>query len=231
MQRELSVNLSQYIDHTFLKPDATAEMIDRLCDEAKQYGFYCVCVHPIWVKRASMRLEGSHVKVGAAIGFPCGATFSEVKAKEAEIASREGAHELDMVLAISALKSKDYRYVEQDISHVVKAAPSSLVKVILETCLLTDAEKKEACRIAMEAGAHFVKTSTGFSSGGATVGDVQLMRAAVGPEFGVKASGGIRDAEIAYAMIQSGATRLGTSAGVAISTAKKCIRPLAQEVY
>jgi len=212
----MNVVFSQYIDHTLLKPDATSEMIERLCTEAKEHQFFSVCVQPIWVKMAAKLLQGSSVKICTVIGFPCGSTYSAVKRREAEIARDEGAQELDMVLQIGALKSKDYRLVEQDIRTVVEAAPNALVKVILETCLLSNEEKKAACRISMEAGAHFVKTSTGFSSAGATIEDVRLMRQAVGPDFGVKASGGIRDAETAYAMIKAGATRLGTSSGIAI---------------
>ena len=212
-----SAHIAQYIDHTLLKPEATSEMIERLCQEAKDYHFFSVCIQPIWVKMAAKLLQGSSVKTCTVIGFPCGATYSAVKQREAKIARDEGAQELDMVLQIGALKSKDYRLVEQDIRSVVEAAPKTLVKVILETCLLSNEEKRVACQITMEAGAHFVKTSTGFSSSGATVEDVRLMRQTVGPDFGIKASGGIRDAEAAYAMIKAGATRLGTSSGIAIA--------------
>lgn len=211
-------NLASLIDHTLLKPDATPEAVRRLCAEAKEFGFASVCVNPGQVACAAAELVGTAVKVCTVIGFPLGATTSFAKAFEARDAVASGAGELDMVLNIGALKAGDYELVLQDISAVVAAAGGRLVKVILETGLLTDAEKVEACRLAQSAGASFVKTSTGFGHGGATVEDIKLMRATVGPKMGVKASGGIRDRETALRMVEAGATRLGTSSGVAIVT-------------
>ncbi|NGQ94136.1 deoxyribose-phosphate aldolase [Brevibacillus sp. SYP-B805] len=209
-------NLNKYIDHTLLKPEATAAMIDKLCDEAKQYDFASVCVNPFWVKRAADRLAGSDVKVCTVIGFPLGANTPEVKAAETRDAIANGASEIDMVLNVGALKSGDLETVKRDIAAVVNAAGGVLVKVILETGLLTDEEKVTACKLCVEAGAHYVKTSTGFGPGGATVEDVALMRKTVGPDIGVKASGGVRDRATALAMIEAGATRIGASAGIAI---------------
>ncbi|MBO8164120.1 MAG: deoxyribose-phosphate aldolase [Brevibacillus sp.] len=213
---EEKMNINKYIDHTLLKPDATAEMIDRLCSEAKQYDFASVCVNPTWVRRAAGNLAGSDVKVCTVIGFPLGATTPEAKAAETRDAVANGAGEVDMVLNIGALKSGDLELVKRDVAAVVEAAGDALVKVILETGLLTDEEKVTACKLCVEAGAHYVKTSTGFGPGGATVEDITLMRKAVGPDFGVKASGGIRDRATALAMIEAGATRIGASAGIAI---------------
>lgn len=205
------------IDHTLLKPDATSSMIESLCREAIENNFYAVCVNPCFVKFAKDLLKGSNVKVATVIGFPLGANTKEVKAFETEDAIKNGADEVDMVINIGALKNKDYDLVKEDIKSVVEAAKGKIVKVIIETCLLTDDEKKKACELALEAGAHFVKTSTGFSSGGATVEDVKLMKLVVGDKMGIKASGGIRDLETARKMIEAGATRLGTSSGVKIA--------------
>jgi len=211
-------NLARMIDHTLLKPDATPDQIAQLCFEARKYQFASVCVNPTWVKLCAQLLEGSPVKVCTVIGFPLGATSSEVKAFEAENAIDRGATEIDMVINIGALKARELEFVAQDIRGVVNAAHSHnrIVKVILETTLLTDEEKTIACLLSKEAGADFVKTSTGFAGGGATVHDVALMRRVVGPEIGVKASGGVRTFEDAESMIKAGATRIGASAGVKI---------------
>ncbi len=208
--------LHSYIDHTVLKPDAKAEHIRNLCDEAKQHHFAAVFVNPTWVTFARDLLVGSDVKLGSVVSFPLGADTPATKAAAASQLIELGVAEIDMVINIGALKSMDYALVRDDIKSVVQAAKGSTVKVIIETCLLTDEEKKLASLFCMEEGAHFVKTSTGFSSGGATVHDVQLMRSVVGPHYGVKASGGIRDRATALALIAAGATRIGTSAGVAI---------------
>ncbi|MCM3797094.1 deoxyribose-phosphate aldolase [Caldibacillus thermoamylovorans] len=211
------MEIAKYIDHTLLKADATKSQIETLCNEAKEYGFFSVCVNPTWVSFAANILEGSDVKVCTVIGFPLGATTSETKAFETVNAIHNGAKEVDMVINIGALKSGDLDAVKNDIEAVVNAAKGqALVKVIIETSLLTDDEKKTACRLAVEAGADYVKTSTGFSTGGATAGDIQLMRKTVGPEIGVKASGGVRTAADAKAMIEAGASRIGASSGVAI---------------
>ncbi|GAB6103139.1 deoxyribose-phosphate aldolase [Thermococcus atlanticus] len=211
-------NIAGYIDHTNLKAYATGEDIIKLCREAMEYGFYAVCVNPYRVKLAKETLKGSGVKVATVIGFPLGATPTEVKVFEAKKALEGGADELDMVINIGALKDKDYDYVRNDIAEVVKVAheKNAKVKVIIETCYLTEEEKVKACELAKEAGADFVKTSTGFGTGGATVEDVRLMRKVVGEGMGVKAAGGIRTYEQALAMIEAGATRLGTSSGVKI---------------
>ncbi len=208
--------LAKWIDHTLLKPDATREQIEKICDEAIEYGFASVCINPTWVPLAYRKLRGHSPKVCTVVGFPLGATFPEIKAKETERAVEEGADEIDMVINIGALKSGDYALVEHDIRSVVRAAGRRVVKVIIETCLLTDEEKVKACTIAMHAGANFVKTSTGFSKGGATVKDVALMRKVVGGKLGVKASGGVRSYEEACKMVEAGATRIGASASVAI---------------
>lgn len=209
--------LASYIDHTLLKPEATAMMADKLCDEAAENGFFSVCVNPTHVKRCAQRLDGTDVTVCTVIGFPLGASTSNVKAQEVKDAIANGAGEVDMVMNIGALKAGDYRMVHDDIASVVRASGiSTLTKVIIETCLLTDDEKVKACLMAKAAGADFVKTSTGFSTGGATASDIALMRAVVGPAMGVKASGGIRDTEAALAMIRAGASRIGASAGIAI---------------
>jgi deoxyribose-phosphate aldolase len=211
-------DLARMIDHTLLKPEATPIQIDRLCAEARQYGFASVCVNPVNVHRCADKLRGSPVKVCSVIGFPLGANASEVKAFEAGKAIQDGASEVDMVINIGALKAGETGPVRQDIHQVVEVARAAgaLVKVIVEACLLTDEEKATACRLAKEAGADFVKTSTGFSTGGATVEDVALMRRIVGGEMGVKAAGGVRTLADARRMIEAGATRIGSSAGVKI---------------
>ena len=210
--------IAQVIDHTLLKPEATREQIDRLCREALEYHFASVCVNPTHVGRCAELLRGSDVKVCTVIGFPLGATTTAVKAYETRQAIDDGATEIDMVINIGALKSGDLDAVQADIGAVVDAAHAAgaLVKVIIETALLSDDEKVTACRLAQAAGAEFVKTSTGFGPGGAKVEDVALMRRVVGPEMGVKASGGVRNYADVQAMIAAGATRIGASAGVAI---------------
>lgn len=214
--------LAKYIDHTLLKPETTKEAVLRLCAEAKQYQFASVCVNPAWVSLCAEQLAGSGVKVCTVIGFPLGANTSEVKAFETAEAIRHGADEIDMVINIGAVKSGDWDLVQADIEAVVKAAhPKAIVKVILETGALTDEEKVKACQVSKLAGADFVKTSTGFGPGGATVEDVALMRKTVGPEMGVKASGGVRDYDAVMKMIEAGANRIGASAGVAIVTGGK----------
>lgn len=212
------MNLNKYIDHTLLKPETTAAMIDKLCAEAKEHNFASVCVNPFWVKRCAELLKGTDVKVCTVIGFPLGASTPAVKAAETRDAIANGATEVDMVLNIGALKSGDLDLVKADVKAVKEAAGSVLVKVILETGLLTEEEKVTACKLCVEAGADYVKTSTGFGHGGATVEDVALMRKTVGPNVGVKASGGVRDRAAALAMIEAGASRIGTSSGVAIVT-------------
>lgn len=209
-------SLNHFIDHTLLKPEATLEEIEKLCSEAVLFQFASVCIQPTWAIEAYNFLKETNVKVCSVVGFPLGANTTECKAFEAQELVKSGVHEIDMVINIGALKSKDYKKVLHDIKAVVLAAKPALVKVIIETCLLTDEEKKEACLIAVEAGALFVKTSTGFSKSGATIHDVSLMREIVGPDIGVKASGGIRDLLSMLAMIKAGATRIGTSSGVAI---------------
>lgn len=210
------MKLNKYIDHTLLKPDASQEQIATLIEEAKKYDFASVCVNPTWVSFVAQALKGTDVKVCTVIGFPLGANTPELKAFETSDAIQNGANEIDMVINIGALKSRNFDLVERDIRAVVEAAKGTLVKVIIETCLLTDDEKVKACQIAQKAGADFVKTSTGFSTGGATVADVALMRKTVGPDMGVKASGGARSYEDALAFIKAGATRIGASSGVAI---------------
>lgn len=210
-------NIASIIDHTILKPDTTKEMVKKVCDEAKNYKFASVCVNPYYVKFVKEQLEGTGIKVTSVIGFPLGCTPKEVKAFEAERAIADGADELDMVINIGALKDKEYEIVKEDIKAVVDAAKGkAIVKVIIETCLLTEEEKIVACKLAKEAGAHFVKTSTGFSSGGAIIEDVKLMRETVGKDMGVKASGGVRDIKKAKAMVEAGATRIGASSSVVI---------------
>ena len=206
------------IDHTLLKPDATQDQIAQLCFEARKHGFASVCVNPTWVELCAKLLKGSPVKVCTVIGFPLGATAPEVKAFETQNALDHGATEIDMVINIGALKARDLDLVAKDIRGVVQAAHAAgaIVKVIIEAILLTDEEKTIACLLSKEAGADFVKTSTGFASGGATVHDVALMRRVVGPEMGVKAAGGVRTYEDAENMIKAGATRIGASAGVKI---------------
>lgn len=210
------MKLNKYIDHTLLKADASQEQIETLIEEAKKYDFASVCVNPTWVSFAAQALKATDVKVCTVIGFPLGANTPELKAFETSDAIQNGANEIDMVINIGALKSRNFDLVERDIRAVVEAAKGTLVKVIIETCLLTDDEKVRACQLAQKAGADFVKTSTGFSTGGATVADVALMRKTVGPDMGVKASGGARSYEDALAFIKAGATRIGASSGVAI---------------
>ena len=209
--------MARFIDHTLLKPEADEAAVHRLCDEAVRWGFKAVCVNSVHVAQAAASLAGSTVRVCSVVGFPLGAMHPGAKAFEARTAVEEGAVELDMVMRVGALKSGANGLVEADIRAVREAAGSeTLLKVIVEACLLTDREKVRACRIAVNAGADFVKTSTGFSSGGATAADVALMRQTVGPGIGVKASGGIKDRASAAVMIQAGADRIGTSSGVAI---------------
>ncbi|WP_161877844.1 deoxyribose-phosphate aldolase [Alkalibacterium sp. MB6] len=214
--------LEKYIDHTLLKAEAKDSDIQELCLEAKEYNFKAVCINPSWVKYAADLLKGTDVDVCTVIGFPLGANSSKVKVFEAEQAVKDGADEVDMVINIGLLKSEDYSSVYQDIKAVVDAVNGkAIVKVIIETSLLTDAEKARACEAAKRAGADFVKTSTGFSTGGATIEDVKLMRKTVGPNMGVKASGGVRSFDDAKAMIDAGATRIGTSNGAAILDGKE----------
>lgn len=213
----MNTKFATYIDHTLLKADAKKAEIMELCQEAKQYSFASVCVNPTWVKTAAAALEGSPVKVCTVIGFPLGASTSAVKAFETTNAIENGAGEIDMVINIGALCGGDDELVKQDIEAVVEAAKGkAIVKVIIETALLTDQEKRKACELSILAGADFVKTSTGFSTGGATEEDIKLMRAVVGPETGVKASGGVRNFEDMKKMIDAGATRIGASSGVQI---------------
>jgi deoxyribose-phosphate aldolase len=208
--------LAGRIDHTLLKAEATAREIENLCREAREHGFFGVCVHGTRVELARHCLEDSAVRVIGVVGFPLGAMSSDVKRFETEAAIDDGAQEIDMVINVGRLKDRDDRFVLRELRDVVEAAEERPVKVILETCLLTREEIVRACQLVVESGAEFVKTSTGFGPGGATVEDVRLMRETVGPKFGVKASGGIRDAQTAQALIAAGATRLGTSASVAI---------------
>jgi deoxyribose-phosphate aldolase len=212
------IQLARYIDHTLLKPDAQSADIEKLCREAVEHGFYSVCVNGSRVELAVSLVEKSEVKVAAVVGFPLGAMDPDVKRYETEVAIDHGAAEIDVVLNIAKLKEGDDRYVLRELRDVVEAADERPVKVIIEACLLTKEEKIRACGLVVESGARFIKTSTGFSSGGATLDDVKLLREHVGEKFGVKASGGIRDTATALAMIEAGATRLGTSAGIAILT-------------
>ena len=215
-------NLAPLIDHTLLKPDATAAQVERLCAEALQHGFASVCVNPLWVPLAGSLLKSSAVRTCTVVGFPLGATSTRAKAFEAEQALREGAQEVDMVLAIGAAKGGDWARVAEDMEALRAAVPApAVLKVILETCLLSDEEKAQSCAIALESGLDFVKTSTGFSTGGATEADVALLRRSVGTTVGVKASGGIRTYEAALAMVLAGATRLGLSASVAVAQGGK----------
>lgn len=208
--------IARMIDHTLLKADATASDIRTLCDQARTHQFWSVCVHGSRVALAASLLEDTDIKVAAVVGFPLGATEGDVKRFEAESLIDLGAQELDVVLNIGRLKDGDDRAVLRELRDIVETADGVPIKVILETCLLTESEKHRACSLVVESGAQFVKTSTGFGSGGATLDDIQLMRSLVGPKFGVKASGGIRDSLTALAMIEAGANRLGTSAGIAI---------------
>ncbi len=226
-QEAFDPGLARMIDHTLLKPDATRQEIEKLCQEAKHYNFASVCINPSQVKFCASLLRETDVKVCTVIGFPLGATSSTVKAFETDRAIKDGAREVDMVINIGMLKSGELEYVKEDILGVVSAAHGYgvLTKVIIETGLLTDEEKVKACMLAKNAGADFVKTSTGFAKGGATVGDVALMRKVVGPELGVKASGGVRSQEDARALIASGADRIGASASVKIVTGEKAPSP------
>lgn len=210
------MSIAKYIDHTLLAADATREAVEKLCAEAAEHQFASVCVNSCWVKLSSECLSSSSVHVCTVVGFPLGAMETEAKAFEAECAVKNGADEVDMVINIGYLKSGMTDKVLEDIIAVRKATEEKILKVIIETCLLSDDEKRIACELSMKAGADFVKTSTGFSKGGATVHDVSLMRSVVGDRLGVKASGGVRDYETAKAMIEAGATRIGASAGIAI---------------
>ena len=210
-------NIALMIDHTLLKPEATRVEINTLCSEAIEYKFKAVCVNPFHVRYCKELLKDTDVKIATVIGFPLGANTTEVKALETKDAIRNGADEIDMVINVGALKNKDFEIVKRDIEEVVKAAgENKLVKVIIENSLLSREEKIKACELSMQAGADFVKTSTGFGSGGATAEDVKLMKSIVGNKLGVKASGGVRDIQTAKLMIENGATRLGTSSGVKI---------------
>lgn len=216
------INIAGMIDHTILKPEATEAEVMTLCKEAVKYNFASVCVNPTMVTKAATILEGTPVKVCTVIGFPLGANTTEVKAFETQDAIAKGATEVDMVINVGKLKERELEYVRNDIKAVVDAAKNkALTKVIIETCLLDDEEKVIACQLAKEAGADFVKTSTGFSKGGATAADIKLMRETVGPDMGVKASGGVRSREDAITMIENGATRIGASASIAICEGKK----------
>ena len=209
-------NIASIIDHTLLKSEATPDMAERLCREADDHGFYSVCVSPVFVSLAYELLAGSPVKVCTVVGFPAGVNEPDVKAYETSRAIQQGADEIDMVMNVGAAKAGDWKRVGVDVESVVTSARGNMVKVILETCLLSDEEKLRACEVCVAAGAGFVKTSTGFNRAGATVEDVRLMRTAVGAGVGVKASGGIRDYATACNMIEAGATRLGTSSGLKI---------------
>ncbi|MBT2698009.1 deoxyribose-phosphate aldolase [Bacillus sp. ISL-40] len=216
-----ATNIAAMIDHTLLKPEATRQQIESLCQEAKEYKFASVCVNPTWVGTAKELLQGSGVMVCTVIGFPLGATTSETKAFETKNAIENGAEEVDMVINIGALKDHNDELVEKDIRAVVEAAKGKAhTKVIIETSLLTNEEKIHACELAVKAGADFVKTSTGFSTGGATAEDIALMRKTVGPDLGVKASGGVRSTEDVQKMIEAGATRIGASSSIAIVNGK-----------
>ena len=208
--------LAKYIDHTLLKPDASAAQILKICDEAKQYGFASVCVNPSRIALVADALKGTDVTPCCVVGFPFGAIPTESKAAETAVAVKNGAREVDMVIDIGAAKDGNWDYVQADIAGVKAACGAAKLKVIIEACLLTDDEKVKACLAAKAAGADFVKTSTGFSKGGATAEDVALMRRTVGPEMGVKASGGVHNRAEALAMIEAGATRIGASSGIAI---------------
>ncbi len=210
------VQLNKYIDHTLLKPEAQSAQIEKLCKEAREHHFFSVCVNTSYVKQCAELLKGSDVKVCCVVGFPLGAMDTASKAFETRTAIANGAGEIDMVVQIGALKDRRLDYVRDDIKAVVQAAAGVKVKVIIETSLISDEEKVLACKAALDAGAHFVKTSTGFAGGGATVEDVKLMKSVVGDKMEVKASGGVKNAEQALALIQAGATRLGTSSGVAL---------------
>ena len=211
------MDISKTIDHTLLKPDASKDGVEKLCKEAAEYKFKAVCVNPSHIELCKKLLKDTEVKVATVVGFPLGANTTETKVFETKDSVLKGADEIDMVINIGALKEGDHQLVENDIKAVVNACEGkAIVKVIIETCLLTDYEKRKACELSMSAGAHFVKTSTGFSTGGATVEDVALMKSVVGSNLEVKASGGVRDRETALLMIEAGATRIGTSSGIKI---------------
>ena len=211
------MDISKTIDHTLLKPDARKDGVEKLCKEAAEYKFKAVCVNPSHIELCKKLLKDTEVKVATVVGFPLGANTTETKVFETKDSVLKGADEIDMVINIGALKEGDHQLVENDIRAVVNACEGkAIVKVIIETCLLTDDEKRKACELSMSAGAHFVKTSTGFSTGGATVEDVALMKSVVGSNLEVKASGGVRDRETALLMIEAGATRIGTSSGIKI---------------
>lgn len=215
-------NIANMIDHTVLKAFSSKEDVIKVCEEAKEHGFFSVCINPTHIELAKKELEGSKVKVCTVIGFPLGANTSEVKAFETKDAIAKGAHEVDMVINIGALKDKNYDLVCNDIKAVVDAAnKEALVKVIIETCYLTDEEKQIACELSVKAGADYVKTSTGFGTGGSTPEDIKLMRDVVGPNVGVKASGGVRTTEEAIKVIDAGASRIGASASISIATGEK----------
>ena len=216
------MNIAKYIDHTILKPEATAEEVKKLCREAREYNFASVCVNGCYAKLVSTELAGTEVKTCVVVGFPLGAMTKEAKAFETTQAIENGATEIDMVINVGALKEKNYAVLKDDIEAVVKAAAGkAIVKVIIETCLLTDEEKVKACEISKEAKADFVKTSTGFSTSGATKEDIALMRKTVGEGLGVKASGGVRDYKTAMDMVNAGASRIGASASIAIVNESK----------
>jgi deoxyribose-phosphate aldolase len=218
-----NARMADFIDHTLLKAEGTAREVEQLCAEAAEHRFAAVCVNPVWVPLSAARLGGTGVKVATVIGFPLGANRPAIKAAEAELAARDGADELDMVAAIGAIKSGDWRHVADDIEAVVRAGAGRLVKVIIESAVLTPVEIIKVCALAREAGAHYVKTSTGFhAAGGASAEAIALMRLVVGDALGVKASGGVRDCAAALKMIAAGATRIGTSSGVAMA---KCMGP------
>ena len=210
---EKKMQLSKYIDHTLLKPDATLDAIKKLCDEAKEYNFKAVCVNTSYIEYCRKQLEGSDVLVCCVVGFPLGATSTEAKVFETKNAIELGAQEVDMVINIGKLKDKDYKYVTDEIKQIKQACDGKTLKVIIETCLLTDEEKVEACKCVVEAKADFVKTSTGFSTGGATFEDVKLMKQTVGDKCFVKAAGGVKSKEDFLKMIELGADRIGTSSG------------------
>lgn len=210
------MNYAKYIDHTLLKADATIKEITKLCEEARQYGFMSVCINPSYIPLCKELLKGSEVKVCTVVGFPLGMMASSAKAFETKQALLDGADEIDMVINIGKLKDKEYDYVKAEIAELKHICKDKILKVIIETCLLTDEEKVKACQLAKEAGADFVKTSTGFSKGGAVASDIKLMRDTVGLEMGVKASGGVSTFDDMLKMIENGATRIGTSHGVDI---------------
>jgi deoxyribose-phosphate aldolase len=214
------MNINKLIDHTLLKQDASPEQVLGLCEEAKKYDFMSVCVNPAYVPLAASALEGSDVKVCTVIGFPLGMNLTRTKIEEAQLCIAQGATEIDMVINVGMLKAGHYEYVENEIRELKQVAGKLILKVIIETCLLTDEEKVIACQLSKNAGADFVKTSTGFSTGGATVHDVRLMRETVGPDMGVKASGGVRTYADLLAMVEAGASRIGTSNGCKIVNEK-----------